>query len=470
MEQLIGGWGMDFQKLIDNFTSISCILSYSKDTREIRIVCGNQAYIDSLKEDHPTGSRMLLHEMIADIGYESYFPKVASFEDDVYKCAVQKQSIHTFVNSEYFNARFNIFMLPLDSDRDDVEYCMYTMSLSAERGTGLKTNLSVETAADVLNTCIKLHGTEDFVSTVNDIMADIRRICDARHVCLLQVDYANRSCYMLAQAYADSAKRVSMNHWQDEEHFKLVESWSDILDGNPCLVVRNEDDMIQIKEKNPDWYESLHKALVDSIVLLPMKTGGDLLGYIWATNFDVRNAVRIKETLELTTYFLASEFSAYQNLNRLHRMSTIDELTGVLNRNAMNIRLNEISSDTENSDRPIGLVFTDLNGLKRVNDNEGHQAGDLLLKNASVALQNAFIGEEIYRAGGDEFLVLLPDTTREGMERKISRLKTISSLYGNVSFSVGSSYLDNRKNIHAALDEADKAMYADKELFYKKDV
>ncbi len=85
----------------------------------------------------------------------------------------------------------------------------------------------------------------------------------------------------------------------------------------------------------------------------------------------------------------------------------------------------------------------------------------------SIALQNAFIGEEIYRVGGDEFLVLLPDTTREGMERKISRLKAIAALYGNVSFSVGSSYQNDRKNIHAALNEADKAMYADKELFYK---
>ena len=54
------------------------------------------------------------------------------------------------------------------------------------------------------------------------------------------------------------------------------------------------------------------------------------------------------------------------------------------------------------------MVFADLNGLKRINDCDGHQAGDLLLKNASMALQNAFIGDEIYRAGGDEFLIRIP--------------------------------------------------------------
>ena len=462
---------MDYQKFIDSVIPVSCVLSVEKlpdgSYGKIRIVCGNKAYHDSLKVNHETGSRMLTHELITDSEYTNYFPKDLIFEDYCYRSAILGQPIHTYIHPEFFDTWFNIFMTPLMSDRDDMGYCLYSMDLAEERNARVMANLSQETAADVLTTCIKLRGTDDFVSTVNDVMADIRRICDARHVCLLLVDYATRSCSMLAQAYADSARKVSMNHWQDEEHFNLVVTWSSILAESSCLIVKNEEDMAPIKEKNPGWYESLHKASVDSIVLFPLKIGGNLLGYIWATNFEIKNTLRIKETLELTTFFLASEISNYQLLTRLHRLSTVDMLTAVLNRNAMNNRVELLSTVTEDEVKPVGVVFADLNGLKRMNDKEGHQAGDLLLKNAAMALQNVFVGDEIYRAGGDEFLLILPDTTKDDMEDKILRLRNVASSYGNVSFAIGSSFKEDCRKIREALHEADEAMYADKRLFYQ---
>ena len=259
-----------------------------------------------------------------------------------------------------------------------------------------------------------------------------------------------------------------MNHWGDEEHFNLVVSWSAILAGTSCLIAKNEEDMALIKEKNPAWYESLHRAQVNSIVLFALKVGGDLLGYIWATNFEVKNTLRIKETLELTTFFLASEISNYQLLNRLHRLSTMDMLTGVLNRNAMNNRIDSIGSEKTEDKHTLGVVFADLNGLKTTNDNDGHQAGDLLLKNAAMVLQNVFIGDEIYRAGGDEFLVLVPDITREDLQKKIERVRKDSASYGNVSFAIGYSFKEDQRDILDGLHEADETMYADKNEFYLK--
>ena len=460
---------MDFQKLIDGFTTESCVLSVEKlpdgSCGKIRILCGNKRYHDSLRAEHVTGNRMFRHELIPGSEYTDYFPKDLVFEDYCYRSAILKQPVHTYVHPEFFDTWFNIFSLPLASDREDLGYCMYTIDVATEHNTGIMANLSQETASEVLGTCIKLRGADDFVSTINDVVADIRRICDARHVCLLLVDYATRSCSMLAQSYAENAQRRSMNHWQDEEHFNLVVTWAGILADTSCLIVKGEEDMGPIKDKNPGWYESLHNANVDSIVLFPLKVGGELLGYIWATNFDIRNTLQIKETLELTTFFLASEISNYQLLKRLQRLSTTDMLTGVLNRNAMNTRIDSMKSDINRAEQCMGIVFADLNGLKRVNDNDGHHAGDLLLKNASMALQNAFIGNEIYRAGGDEFLVLLPDTSPEEMENRIQKLRSISPSYGGVNFAVGSSYLTDG-NILRALHEADEAMYADKKQFY----
>ncbi len=462
---------MDLQNFVDNIVPVSCVLSVEKKPDgtcgKIRIVCGNRAYIDSLKSDDRTGSRMFSHELVPNSEYENYFPKNQRFEEDCFRAAIEKEPIHTYVQSDHFGALLNIFMMPLCSDRNDVGYCLYSMMVSSTSQNGTMSSLSNETAAEVLNTCIKLRGTSDFVGTINDVVADIRRICDARHVCLLMVDYTKRSCFMLAQAYADSAVRKSMNHWQDEEHFELVETWADIIDDKSCLIVRNEDDMLPIKEKNPGWYQSLHNASVDSIVLFPLRAAGSLIGYIWATNFEIMHTVHIKDTLELTTFFLASEIYDYQSMNRLQRMSTIDELTGVMNRNAMNNRVDLLHSAPEGEGHNVGVIFADLNGLKTVNDRDGHQAGDLMLKNAAMALQNVFIGDEIYRAGGDEFVIILPNVSQEDIEQKVESLRSISATYGNVSFAIGSSLQDDLNKIHDALSIADKAMYEDKDHFYR---
>ena len=366
------------------------------------------------------------------------------------------------------------FTIILDSDElikpdkkvPDSETIERSVKLERKNDRNIYADLTTETASDVLSTCVKLRGAEDFENTVNDVMADIREICDARHVCLLLVDQTNRKCSMVAQAYADKARRVSMNHWEDDEHYALVETWSDIIAEKNCLIVECEDDMKPILEKNPGWYESLHKAQVDSIVLFPLKAGKELIGYIWATNFDIKNTKRISETLDLTTFFLASEIKSYKVMKHLHRMSTIDELTGCLNRNAMNLKIDSILADTDKEQHTLGVVFADLNGLKRVNDSQGHEAGDLLLKTASIALMNSFTGNEIYRAGGDEFLVLMDDVKEEDIIYRISQLRSTSSMYGTVNFAVGYYFCDDRKDIRKALHEADESMYADKKQFY----
>ena len=135
-----------------------------------------------------------------------------------------------------------------------------------------------------------------------------------------------------------------------------------------------------IKEKNKAWYDSLTEANVESLVLFPLKSGYELLGYIWANNFDTEKTMHIKETLELTTFFLASEISSYQMFDKFRILSTVDMLTGVLNRNEMNNRVMQLGIDDRPGRKNIGIVFADLNGLKTMNDNNGHSAGDKLIK------------------------------------------------------------------------------------------
>ncbi|MBQ3889796.1 MAG: GGDEF domain-containing protein, partial [Lachnospiraceae bacterium] len=199
----------------------------------------------------------------------------------------------------------------------------------------------------------------------------------------------------------------------------------------------------------------------------PLKARGEILGYIWACNFEAERAIRIKETLEITSFILASEIGNYLLLDRLKILSSMDLLTGVLNRNEMNNVVSELCAGTRAKGKSAGVVFADLNGLKTVNDEEGHQAGDDLLKRAACTLRTVFSDDEIFRAGGDEFSIIVTDISEEELAKKAEMIKTNSKDFEGVSFAVGYSQVQKAKDIRKALRKADENMYEDKRLFYE---
>ena len=143
-------------------------------------------------------------------------------------------------------------------------------------------------------------------------------------------------------------------------------------------------------------------------------------------------------------------------------------LTGVFNRNEMNERVTQLSLDTNPNRKNIGVIFADLNGLKRINDDQGHSAGDVLLKDAAKLLKEVFPNDEIFRAGGDEFMVLARDTSEEILNEKAAELKQKMKLTECVRFAIGTYFDKECNNIHLAMKIADGRMYEDKKLFYEK--
>ena len=105
--------------------------------------------------------------------------------------------------------------------------------------------------------------------------------------------------------------------------------------------------------------------------------------------------------------------------------------------------------------------------MKTVNDEKGHEAGDRLLIRAASLLKLVFGDWEIYRAGGDEFVILCPDITEEVMEKQLSEIRKLSENTADVSFAFGSAFCKGEQNIRQAIKMADAEMYKDKELYYR---
>ncbi len=150
-----------------------------------------------------------------------------------------------------------------------------------------------------------------------------------------------------------------------------------------------------------------------------------------------------------------------------------DELTDLKNRNAF-------ETDIETVDKKdVCIISVDANNLKKTNDTYGHKYGDILLTSISDAMKEAFGEDNIYRTGGDEFIIVLPGEKKGGVQPKVDKFHNllkekqeelrdadnITSIA--ITAAIGYAFGDGKKKIQDILDEADAAMYEDKRSYAK---
>lgn len=433
----------------------------------IRIEAANKQYIQSMEKVDENGNTIFSTKFIPGECYERYMPKELNFENFCYEAAIKKKPVHAYIRPERFDFCINLVMLPLDIDDPEKGYCSFSEELSFEIDANEMSKLSAETSSNVLKTCIKLRGAKDLHKAMDEVITDLRDICGANYCCVLLTDFNEHKCSVFSDSVKEGSNQRSIRELVNEDFVDYARTWLKILAGSNCLIIKNEENLEFIKKQDLRWYQSLKDANVESLVLLPLEFNNIISGFIWVTNIDTSNVIRIRESLELSTFFIASEIANYQLLGQLEQLSNMDLLTGVMNRNSMNNRVSQFING-EVQHKSLAVVFADLNGLKPVNDNQGHDAGDNLLKEASIVLRDYFGNGEIYRAGGDEFLVIIIDQPKEVIEESIKKLRENSMIPGNVSFAIGYYYDDNGGDIRTAMHEADVRMYEDKKQYYAR--
>jgi diguanylate cyclase (GGDEF)-like protein len=110
-------------------------------------------------------------------------------------------------------------------------------------------------------------------------------------------------------------------------------------------------------------------------------------------------------------------------------LAMTDALTSLPNRRALSEHLARFVADAARTGLPFSVIAIDIDGLKKVNDTFGHDAGDQLLRNFAKAIHEAIRGSDVgLRVGGDEFLILLPRTTEVFAKRVAERLIETASM------------------------------------------
>jgi len=455
---------MDYKDFVSKFNRITCVLSVNlkeEGENRLRVVEGNDAYKLSVVKS--------IEDFESDVPYTRYIPRSANFEALCESCVSTNRPIHTYFDIELYNAWMEVFLTPLESDEPDKKYILFYYEMNPKADINKLIDISSETATNVLKTCLKLREAKDFQKTMDSVVADIRVQCGAKRCSILLTDYEKRQYSLLSEDYGEDPTQLPLAAYLTEEFYRVIETWPRLIHKSNCFIITNEKDMEEAHKIAPEWIDSLRGDDVRTLVIFPLRSDNKTIGYIWAGNFDPAKTLMIKETLGLTAFILSAEIANEQNIRKMKMMSVTDLLTGVYNRNAMNNRISDDVSGKNVITKPFGVFFIDVNGLKTTNDTKGHLSGDHLLKDVASTLKE--LGNEkteIYRVGGDEFMIIAFDTPLPDFEKLDQTLHENCERPNRAHFAVGACHSEEVDDIRKAMQRADARMYEVKEEYYAR--
>lgn len=448
----------EYRKLVNSVAMPCCVMSVEimpdGGYGDIRIICANQYYKDIMGPGYY--DNMLYYELV---------PQDNKFEDYCYQAAVCGNRMHAYVETRALNCWTDQTLIPLVSAHEKYGFCQFIFEFTQRAESDRMASVSMEASEAVISACIKLMGKDDFDECIDDMMDEILETSKAKAGRILVVDHERREVDILCEKLepADWPNRIPDD---DVVTYELVKSWEDVIGLSNELIVKNEQDMEMLADINPVWAGSMLENGVESLALIPLRREKTIIGFLYVVNYDTDRTVAVKETIELLAFFLGIWISNHQLMAKLEQISNMDALTGLNNRHAMHKKLKHLEEAKKR--KPYGVINFDLNGLKTVNDEDGHEAGDKMLIRASELLKKAFYNEDVFRTGGDEFIVILEDISREVFDRKLRRFHEAAEKYQDTSFAMGACWSDGSDEITEVFRIADQNMYEDKEAYYKR--
>ena len=309
--------------------------------------------------------------------------------------------------------------------------------------------------ATILNKCIaELISGEDEDAAISNLLRIISGYFDGDRSYIVQIDEKRNVCTNTYE-YAMNGVTAEKDNLQ-EVPMEMLDIWMDSFRKNGLYYIPDIEE-----EQGQPYYETLKMQDITRLLAVPLNSDGKIIGFLGVDN--PRLHYEDHTLLSSIQYFLTDSLKAKERKACLQYMSYRDMLTTLYNRNRYIQILEGMQAKTVIK---TGVAYIDINGLKRVNDLYGHEAGDRLIINTARSML-AILPENAYRVGGDEFVLICFD-----MDEKIFRSKVRdicdSIAAKRISVSVGVVWEESSSELETMLRRADDLMYAEKKKYYEK--
>jgi len=176
-----------------------------------------------------------------------------------------------------------------------------------------------------------------------------------------------------------------------------------------------------------------------------------------------------EKTEKALTQLQAAQVELEEKNQMLENLSVTDQLTGLYNRLKLDAVLEEEFQRSKRYGNVFGVIMTDIDHFKRVNDTYGHQAGDMVLTGFAALLKNNVrTVDTVGRWGGEEFLIICPETDRDGLVHVAENLRRVIADHTfetveQITASFGATLYGGQPTVDAMVSRADEALYVSKE-------
>lgn len=320
----------------------------------------------------------------------------------------------------------------------------------------LKNMLDVQT---LITNCVRmLYAVDDLDQTINAVLTQIGEflVSDRAYVFEIKDELMNNTHEWTAPGISPQLEKLQ------QLDLSLISDWLPFFEKNDCIII---DDVEQLQKTNLAAYATLHAQEITSLIAAPIFLDNKLAGYIGIDNYDSEKIKNSSYLLLSMSIFLSYAIRHRNHVDMLHRLSYHDLLTNALNRNAF---MDVLSQFRPGQYASAGIIYIDINGMKEINDFYGHHQGDKILITTVAKVFNLFKPDELFRIGGDEFVIITYDLTETDFYEKFNLLRNIFCEKTNLPFSIatGSCWGKSPSDLNSLLQQADSAMYTDKKKFY----
>ena len=308
-------------------------------------------------------------------------------------------SLYTAPTHDYSGAVDGVVLIALDitERKNAVESLNY--QLEVEKLTANVSSYFANLPAEHLH---------DGISDVLEMVGEFLQV-DRGFVLKLSADYKTSS---LSHEWHVEGN-VPIKETLQSRQFKELPWWQEKLSSKNCFSFSDINSLPPRAEKEKQLFRSQN---VQSMICMPLIKEGKLFGAVgYEKVLGKKKWTRDhKKLLTVIAELISNAFSRYLAHKEISYMSFHDQLTDLYNRHYLAEEMHRLDTSRQ---LPLSIIIADLNGLKLVNDIYGHIKGDELLKKTAEILKTSCREEDIIaRWGGDEFLILLPKTSKQKAE------------------------------------------------------
>jgi diguanylate cyclase (GGDEF)-like protein len=396
----------------------------------------------------------LVNKPVAELVGATYYQTVSNQDEDwirfSYQAAVLRQSSINRTYNSAFNKWFEFWVVPVYQKG----FCAFIIHDVTADKRNEETQVYEANTNNLVIDCAKAIATPDFNKGLKRVLRKIGQAIDADRVYVVT---SQGTSIKEIHEWVSKSCTIGLPPKKVFEKHDLVGIWNRNLTDKSVFYMH---DVTPVQDINEPLYNELLAGKCSRFMVTKLKDKDEDIGFLVADNYSLEIQVNLPELMETVAAFVAGQLRIHDLTKELMYLGGHDALTGLGNRYALNQTLLLLSEMSV----PVGVCYTDINGLKAINDDKGHEEGDRLIGKTAEVIGAVFKSKYCYRIGGDEFVAIIPDIEEEKFEELVDKLKNKTK---GDAIAIGHTWSRSTKDIKKTIRSADEDMYKDKARYYK---